>query len=130
MTVEDTSNLLGSVNGAYNTQINDILLSALVKVLGEWAENRNILIDLEGHGREDLFVDVDLSRTVGWFTSIFPVLLQIPDIQQPGEIIKSIKEQLRAIPQKGIGYGILKYLCESETIQEKIKRIPTPEIQF
>ena len=130
LSVEDTSILLGSVNAAYNTQINDILLSALVKVLAQWTGNATILIDLEGHGREDLFEDVDLSRTVGWFTSLFPVLLKIPDLKQPESIIKSIKEQLRAIPKRGIGYGILRYLCAETTIQEQIQRIPTPEISF
>jgi amino acid adenylation domain-containing protein/non-ribosomal peptide synthase protein (TIGR01720 family) len=130
LSIEDTSTLLGSINGAYNTQINDILLSALVKVLGEWTAKATILIDLEGHGREDLFEDIDLSRTVGWFTSLFPILLQIPEIKQPEEVIKSIKEQLRAIPKRGIGYGILKYLCEEPVIQEKIQKIPNPEISF
>ncbi|MEH2238171.1 amino acid adenylation domain-containing protein, partial [Nostoc sp.] len=130
LSLEKTSELLGSINGAYNTQINDILLSALAKVLAEWTGNSTSLIDLEGHGREDLFEDVDLSRTVGWFTSLFPVLLKIPEIKQPAEVIKSIKEQLRAIPKKGIGYGILKYLCEDATIQEQIQKIPNPEISF
>ncbi|MBR8841048.1 MAG: amino acid adenylation domain-containing protein, partial [Stigonema ocellatum SAG 48.90 = DSM 106950] len=127
---EETQTLLLSVNEAYNTQINDILLTALVKVLAEWTLNSTVLIDLEGHGREELFLDVDLSRTVGWFTSVFPVLLQLPKINQPASVIKSIKEQLRAIPNRGIGYGILRYLCEWTTVHEKLQTIPTSEIGF
>ncbi len=130
LSVEETRALLLSVNEAYNTQINDILLSALVVSLAGWTENSTVLINLEGHGREELFSDVDLSRTVGWFTSVFPVLLQLPPINQPAKIIKSIKEQLRAIPNRGIGYGIWRYLCKDTTVQEQFKTIPTPEIIF
>ncbi|MEH1938078.1 MAG: amino acid adenylation domain-containing protein [Nostoc sp.] len=127
---EETQTLLLSVNEAYNTQINDILLSALVFSIAEWTGNSTVLIDLEGHGREEVFSDIDLSRTVGWFTSLFPVLLQLPSLNQPGEIIKSIKEQLRAIPNRGIGYGILRYLCKNPTVNEQIKTIPASEISF
>ncbi|MEH2337088.1 amino acid adenylation domain-containing protein [Nostoc sp.] len=127
---EETQTLLLSVNEAYNTQINDILLSALVVSIAEWTKNSTVLIDLEGHGREELFSDVDLSRTVGWFTSLFPVLLQLPSINQLKEIIKSIKEQLRAIPNRGIGYGILRYLCKDKTVKEQIQAIAASEISF
>ncbi|MFM6106645.1 MAG: amino acid adenylation domain-containing protein, partial [Sphaerospermopsis kisseleviana] len=130
LNAEETETLLLSVNEAYNTQINDILLSALALVLTEWTENATVLINLEGHGREELFSDVDLSQTVGWFTSEFPVLLQIPKLDQIGKIIKSIKEQLRAIPNRGIGYGILRYLCADPDVNEKIKTIPASEINF
>ncbi len=130
LSVEETRALLGSVNEAYNTQINDLLLSALVLSLTQWAGNSTVLIDLEGHGREELFEDVDLSRTVGWFTSLFPVLLQLPTDYQPASVIKSIKEQLRAIPHRGIGYGILRYLCEDTTVNQQLQTIPTPEISF
>ncbi|MFK0730557.1 MAG: condensation domain-containing protein, partial [Gloeotrichia echinulata HAB0833] len=130
LSAAETEILLLSVNEAYNTQINDILLSALVQVLAEWTGNSTVLINLEGHGREELFSDVDLSRTVGWFTSLFPVLLQLPKVDQLGKIIKSIKEQLRAIPNRGIGYGILRYLCADADVQEKIQTIPSSEISF
>ncbi|MHC5728636.1 MAG: condensation domain-containing protein, partial [Nostoc sp.] len=130
MSVEETRALLGSVNEAYNTQINEILLSALVISLVQWTGNSTLLIDLEGHGREELFEDIDLSRTVGWFTSLFPVLLQIPPINQPASVIKSIKEKLRGIPNRGIGYGILRYLCEDTTVNQQLQTIPTPEISF
>ncbi|MEH1847189.1 MAG: amino acid adenylation domain-containing protein, partial [Nostoc sp.] len=127
---QETHTLLTSVNEAYNTQINDILLSALVQALAEWTGNSTVVINLEGHGREELFSDIDLSRTVGWFTTLFPVLFQIPTINQPGEIIKSIKEQLRAIPNRGIGYGILRYLCKDTTVNEQLQTIQASEISF
>ena len=130
LTVEETRALLVSVHEAYNTQINDILLSALVFSLARWTGNSTVAINLEGHGREELFEDVDLSRTVGWFTSLFPVLLQLPKLDGLGTAIKSIKEQLRAIPNRGIGYGILRYLCKDTTVNQQLQKIPTPEICF
>src|SRR2546429_678793 len=77
-----------------------------------WTGRDRVLIDLEGHGREDLFDRVDLSRTVGWFTTLFPVALDIPGLDW-GRTLKSVKEQLRAIPGKGIGYGALRYLRQA-----------------
>ncbi|MEO0970633.1 MAG: condensation domain-containing protein, partial [Cyanobacteria bacterium J06639_18] len=128
---EETRILLGEVNETYNTQVNDILLSALVLSLEQWTGNPIVVINLEGHGREELFEYVDLSRTVGWFTSLFPVLLQRPlSAGDLSSTIKSIKEQLRAIPNRGIGYGILRYLCEDSTVNQKLQAIPTPEIIF
>ncbi|WP_327331611.1 non-ribosomal peptide synthetase [Calothrix rhizosoleniae] len=128
----ETKALLGKVNEAYNTQINDILLSALAISCSNWTGNSTIAIDLEGHGREEIFDDVDLSRTVGWFTSLFPVLLQLSKGYQNkiSDVIKSIKEQLRAIPNRGIGYGILRYLRESSPQTEQLQTTPTPEICF
>jgi amino acid adenylation domain-containing protein/non-ribosomal peptide synthase protein (TIGR01720 family) len=127
---EETRILLGAVNEAYNTQINDILLSALTLSLTQWTGNSTVLIALEGHGREELFEDVDLSRTVGWFTSFYPVLLQLPSSGQLSSVIKLIKEQLRAIPNHGIGYGILQYLSKDTNIYQQLQVIPTPEIIF
>ena len=82
-----------------------------------------VLLDLEGHGREEVFADVDLSRTVGWFTSLYPVRLDAGglDLEEAlaggpalGRAVKTIKEQLRAVPDKGLGYGLLRYLnCET-----------------
>nr|AGZ05275.1 McyA [Nostoc sp. 152] len=127
---EQTRALLQKVPSAYNTQINDVLLTALVQTLAQWTGKSTVLLDLEGHGREDLFTDADVSRTVGWFTSIFPVVLQLQNQNHLGEALKSIKEQLRAIPQRGIGYGILRYLSQDEEISAQIAAIPLREISF
>jgi non-ribosomal peptide synthase protein (TIGR01720 family) len=107
---EETQALLQEVPGVYHTQINDVLLTALVEAFASWTGRRRLLIDLEGHGREALFADVDVSRTVGWFTSLFPVLLDVSEADDAGSALKSVKEQLRAIPRHGIGYGILRHL--------------------
>lgn len=112
LTVDRTKTLLQKVPPAYNTQINDVLLTALARAWSRWTGSRVLFLNLEGHGRENLFEDLDLSRTVGWLTSIFPVRLELGesgDHWRPDEALKSVKEQLRRIPQRGIGYGILRY---------------------
>ncbi|OUL26115.1 non-ribosomal peptide synthetase [Nostoc sp. 106C] len=126
---EETTSLLYEVPTSYQTQINDILLTALVQTFKQWTGNSSLLINLEGHGREDILENVDLSRTVGWFTTIFPVLLDITAALDPGEALKTVKEQLRSIPNKGINYGVLRYLSE-QSIAEKLKALPQPEVTF
>jgi amino acid adenylation domain-containing protein/non-ribosomal peptide synthase protein (TIGR01720 family) len=110
LSAEETHDLLHEVPAAYHTQINDVLLTALARAMARWTGERRLAIDLEGHGREEIFADVDLSRTVGWCTSLFPVLLEVRHADRPGEALKAIKEQLRHIPNRGIGFGLLRYL--------------------
>lgn len=110
---KDTQALLMQVPAVYNTQINDLLLTALARAWGRWSRQPSLHVDVEGHGREQLLGDLDTSRTVGWFTAIYPVRLHGGDtaeLWRPGEALKSVKEQLRAIPQRGVGYGLLRYL--------------------
>ncbi|WP_292768135.1 non-ribosomal peptide synthetase [Nostoc sp. NOS(2021)] len=130
LTEEQTRALLQDVPSAYNTQINDVLLTALVQSFAQWTGERSLFVDLEGHGREDLFEDVDLSRTVGWFTTLFPVHLQLEEIDHPGEVLKLVKEQLRRIPNRGIGYGVLRYLQLDDTIRTKLQSLPQAEVSF
>jgi non-ribosomal peptide synthase protein (TIGR01720 family) len=107
---KETGKLLTDVHRAYNTNMNDILLTALAMALKEWAGIEITAINLESHGREPVIEEIDTSRTVGWFTAQFPVLLDIKDTTELSYSIKSKKETLRHIPNNGIGYGILKYL--------------------
>ncbi|MFD0890054.1 condensation domain-containing protein, partial [Streptosporangium algeriense] len=104
-----TTALLRDVPSVYRTEINDVLLAALTPVLSGWTGRERVVIALEGHGREELFDDVDLSRTVGWFTSYFPVALTDPGDGDWGRTLKAVKEQVRAIPLRGLGYGALRY---------------------
>ncbi|NEQ30815.1 MAG: amino acid adenylation domain-containing protein [Leptolyngbya sp. SIO4C5] len=110
LSAAETLALLQEVPAAYRTQINDALLTALVQTFAQWTGKSTLLVDLEGHGREDLFEDVNLSRTVGWFTTIFPLRLAIAEAADPGAALRAIKEQLRSVPNRGIGYGLLRYL--------------------
>ncbi|MBE9229457.1 amino acid adenylation domain-containing protein, partial [Phormidium sp. LEGE 05292] len=130
LTPAETLALLQEVPKAYKTQINDVLLTALVLVLSRWTNSNSVLFNLEGHGREDIIEGVDLSRTVGWFTTFFPVLVQLERTDNLGTVLKSVKEQLRAIPHKGIGYGLLRYLCDDEEIKSQVQKIKEAEINF
>ena len=124
---ELTHALLKVAPAAYRTQVNDLLLTALAQVLCQWSGQPSALIQLEGHGREDLFEDLDLSRTVGWFSSLFPVRLTPGD--EPGASLCAIKEQLRGVPNKGIGYGVLRYLGEP-ALAERLASFPAPSVTF
>ncbi len=137
LSCEETAALLQQVPAVYGTQINDVLLSALCRTLLSWASERTdihrknneqaevdsrLRIELESHGREEFASGVDLSRTVGWFTTTYPVCLQLPDrtdsSKDLGETIKSVKEQLRSVPARGLGYGLLRYLADEATCQQ------------
>ncbi len=130
LTEAQTRDLLQDVPSAYNTHINEVLLTALVQSFAHWTGKSSLLIDLEGHGREDLFEDVDLSRTVGWFTTLFPVGLQLENIDSPGDALKAVKEQLRRIPNRGIGYGVLRYLQSDRTIRGQLEQLPPAQMSF
>lgn len=123
----ETQALLQEVPAKYHTQINDVLLTALTKSFTEWTGETKLLVNLEGHGREDIFSDVDLSRTVGWFTTVFPCLLKL-DNCAIGDNLKVIKEQLRSIPNRGFDYGVLRYLCSDST--ESLAAMPEAEVCF
>jgi non-ribosomal peptide synthase protein (TIGR01720 family) len=101
-----------------------------VQVLAAWSRSNSVLVELEGHGREDILSDVDLSRTIGWFTTRFPVLLQHKATDNLGDIIKSIKEQLDAVPNRGIGYGLLRYLSGDAEITSILQALPMAEVSF
>ncbi|WP_168211427.1 non-ribosomal peptide synthetase [Actinosynnema sp. ALI-1.44] len=107
---EDTEALLHQVPAVYRTHINDILLSAIGRTIARWTGHSRVLIGMEGHGREELFDDVDLSRTVGWFTTHFPVALDIPESGRWGDVLKSVKQRLSGIPNRGLSYDALRYL--------------------
>ncbi|WP_106793798.1 non-ribosomal peptide synthetase [Aquimarina sp. Aq78] len=115
-----TETLLKEVNQTYGTEINDILLSCLAMTISNWSGYDKIVIGLEGHGRENISKDIDVANTIGWFTNLYPVSL--PAI--PGEplenVIKSVKEELRNIPDKGIGYGALKYLHPEDEVRNAL----------
>ncbi|WP_344591679.1 non-ribosomal peptide synthase/polyketide synthase [Actinomadura vinacea] len=108
--VEQTERLLREVPGAFRTQINDVLLCVLGVVLTEWSGQPSVLVDLEGHGREDVGADIDLSRTVGWFTNVYPVVLGAAADGDLGAALRRTKENLRTVPRRGLSYGLLRYL--------------------
>ena len=115
-----TRELMQQANKAYFTEINDLLLTALGRALHEWQGMDQVQIILEGHGREVIQKEIDLNRTVGWFTTLYPFALTC-NVKDQGGHLKMVKESLRQIPGKGLGFGVLKYLSET-----KMKSSETP----
>ncbi|MFC0435416.1 non-ribosomal peptide synthetase [Kutzneria buriramensis] len=138
-----TDVLLTRVPAVFHSGVNDGLLAALALAVTRWRRVRgesepSVLVRMEGHGREEGIVPgADLSRTVGWFTSMFPVRLRttLTDLDEAfaggpaaGRLVKSVKEQLLAVPDKGIGYGLLRYL--NDDTAAILGGYPTGQIAF
>jgi non-ribosomal peptide synthase protein (TIGR01720 family) len=111
---EEAARSLAAAHEAYNTRGNDLLLAALALTVNQWTGGAHTAVTLEGHGRETIAKDIDLSRTVGWFTSQYPVVLETPANGGLSLTIRTVKETLRRIPANGIGYGVLKHLTPRE----------------
>jgi non-ribosomal peptide synthase protein (TIGR01720 family) len=139
--VEVTSALLTSVPAAFHARVDDVLLTGLAAAIAEWRKRQDggggFLVDVEGHGRVPLGEGVDLSRTVGWFTSLHPVRLALGGLDvanvraggpAAGRAVKRVKEQLRAAPGDGLGYGMLRYLNPDTAPQ--LAALPSPQIGF
>ncbi|MGH3913753.1 MAG: amino acid adenylation domain-containing protein, partial [Pseudonocardiaceae bacterium] len=140
--VERTALLLTRVPVVFHGNVNAVLLTALAVVVAGWRHRHGrgagsaVLVDVEGHGREDIIEGLDLSRTVGWFTSVFPLCLD-PGVAEEevrtgglllGTALKRVKEQLRALPNNGVGYGALRYL--NQQIGAVLAQAAQPQIGF
>ncbi|MDE1453327.1 amino acid adenylation domain-containing protein [Bacillus paralicheniformis] len=126
LSVKLTNQLLFQTKQAYGTEVNELMLAALGMALADWTKREHFLVSVEGHGREGHVPDIDISRTVGWFTSIYPVLLDmsVPDnsSEKTACRIKNVKDMMRRVPNQGTGYGLLQ---SSQRIQHR-----EPEICF
>jgi amino acid adenylation domain-containing protein/non-ribosomal peptide synthase protein (TIGR01720 family) len=127
---DETEALLRRLLAERRVEINDVLLYALAASLHDWTDRPRAAIAVEGHGREPLFEDVDLSRTVGWFTSIFPVLLAVPAEAGAPAGLRAVADHLRRIPDRGIGFGLLRYLSPDAAMRELLAARPWPEVSF
>jgi amino acid adenylation domain-containing protein/non-ribosomal peptide synthase protein (TIGR01720 family) len=127
---EETRALIQEAPKAYRTSINEVLLTALAQTLAGWTGERASLVDVEGHGREALFADVDLTSTVGWFTAIFPALLDLGEVSDAGEELKRIKEQVRSVPRGGLGYGLSRYMGASQEVRRRLEGLPQAQVIF
>jgi non-ribosomal peptide synthase protein (TIGR01720 family) len=128
---EETRELLQEVPGAYHTQITEVLLTALAGALGEWRGDGQVVVDVEGHGREAVGSGaVEVTRTVGWFTSIYPLRLAAGGSRELGVRLKTVKEQVRGIPQRGVGYGLLRWLSPAAAVRERMAELEEAEVSF
>ncbi|WP_437913629.1 amino acid adenylation domain-containing protein [Sorangium sp. So ce302] len=126
----ETRSLLEAVSEAYRTRIDEFLLAGLALALARWTGQPLSAIEIEGHGREALDgEELDLSRTVGWFTSAYPVMLEVASDAAPGDVLKAVKEQLRRVPRRGLPYGVVRELGTG-AIADRLRRLPTPSVAF
>ncbi|MDD5286363.1 MAG: amino acid adenylation domain-containing protein [Desulfuromonadaceae bacterium] len=129
LSIEETTKLLTQANHAYNSDTADLLLTALALALAEWTGYSRHLITLEGHGRENIGADIDISRTVGWFTTLFPHMLELSERDDTGYRLRVIKEAIRAVPNHGLGYGVLRWLTPA-SLKQGFDLPPLPRISF
>jgi non-ribosomal peptide synthase protein (TIGR01720 family) len=122
LSMEETQILQQEITTAYRVNMKDLLLAALLQAINKWTGNNSLLVDLEENGREVIFDDVDLSRTVGWFTNIAPVFLDIKEVDEVEEVIKTVKDQIRSFPNQGLGYGVLRYLQDNKFQMELLQK--------
>jgi non-ribosomal peptide synthase protein (TIGR01720 family) len=138
---EETAALLREVPAAYGADVSEALLAALARAYGLVSGWPGLFVTVEGHGREPLFADVDLTRTVGWFTTQYPIwlawrdaggdgLATAPGSWHPGRALMAVKERVRSIPNRGLGYGVLRYLSGDPEIEQELAAQPRPAISL
>src|SRR5256714_5785861 len=128
--LEETRALLREVPQHTRASVEEVLLSALALACSDCFGSPGLAIELEGHGRQALFADVDLSRTVGWFTSLFPLVLEVGSQPEPLEALRTTRSQLRRLPQRGIGYGLLRYLHPDAQLRRRLQEQGQPAVSF
>jgi amino acid adenylation domain-containing protein/non-ribosomal peptide synthase protein (TIGR01720 family) len=127
---EETNQLLTGAVVGYKAQVHELLLAPLVSALSRWLRSDHVLVDIEGHGREPLFEDVDTSRTVGWFTSVHPLCVRLPSgSRSVRDALAATKNAVREVPARGIGYGLLLHLAD-EASRQALLALPRAEIAF
>ncbi|WP_062347637.1 non-ribosomal peptide synthetase [Herbidospora yilanensis] len=119
-----TRDLLTKASPTFRTEVNDVLLTAFAQAFRDWTGSGSLFLNLEGHGREPLAPGVDVSRTVGWFTSVFPVLLGLGPSRDDLDELSHVREQLRRLPRRGVGFGVLRHLGGH------LADAPHPEVAF
>ncbi|MGH8783389.1 condensation domain-containing protein, partial [Paraburkholderia sp.] len=124
---ERTSALLREAPRAYRMRVDEVLLAVLASVVGKETGRAELLVELEGHGREDVIDGVDLSRTVGWFTTQYPVAL--PCETTPGDALRRVRERLASVPRRGLNWGLL-LGCADDASRAALAALPVPEVSF
>ncbi|MGA9771256.1 MAG: condensation domain-containing protein [Blastocatellia bacterium] len=127
--VEETRSLIFENAKRHQARASEVVLASVAQAISNWTGSPQVLLDIEGHGREPLFESVSLSRTVGWFTVLFPMLLDLRDASDSEQILMHVKNQLRGVPNGGIGYGVLRYLSQSSG-SEALRELARAEISF
>jgi non-ribosomal peptide synthase protein (TIGR01720 family) len=127
---EDTEILLAQTLRNLGTRIHNLVLAAVALALGRWTRQREVRLSVEGHGREDIGPRVNISRTLGWFTSFFPVSLALDPAKDDQLRLLPLVRQLEQIPHRGMGYAVLRYLSPDPAIRQALAAVPDPEVAF
>ncbi|HYY99662.1 MAG TPA: condensation domain-containing protein, partial [Pyrinomonadaceae bacterium] len=127
---EETRALSQEVPKVARVMINDLLLAALALAYARWSGSDGLLVDLENHGREEIFDDVELNRTVGWFTCIFPARLSVGASRKVADALKAVEERVRRAPNGGIGYGLLRYVSGDAEASARLRAMPRAEVSL
>jgi non-ribosomal peptide synthase protein (TIGR01720 family) len=130
LTAEETQILLRQVPRISNAQVREVLLTALMLGFRGWTGGQSLAIDLEEDGRDVIFEGIDVSRTVGWFTTVFPMLLNLKESSTVREALNAVKDQIRQVPKHGMGYGLLRYLTGDKDVAERLRLLPPAEVSF
>jgi amino acid adenylation domain-containing protein/non-ribosomal peptide synthase protein (TIGR01720 family) len=129
LSAQDTAQLVYEVPGVVDVTVEELLLAALMMAVAAGSDNNEFTVDLENHGRQDLG-GLDVSRTVGWFTTVFPVSFPLNRDADRRATLAAVKQRLRAVPAHGVGYGLLRYLSADEELCARIATLPQPQIRF
>ncbi len=127
---ELTGRLMHDLTNVFNVRFEEILVAAFFVGYTRWSGKRSVWIDWEGHGRDEILESVDMSRTIGWFTRVCPLRLNLGSAITAGDALGEVKEQMRAIPNNGIGYGLLRYLQDGSRQPIDWQAFPKPKISF
>ncbi|MEU2908045.1 amino acid adenylation domain-containing protein [Streptomyces globisporus] len=127
LSADETTTLVRDMHAAHKTDAHDVLLHALAEACAPWTGSRPLLVDVEGHGRQELFDDVDISRTIGWFTAMYPLRV---DPSAGADGLRAVKEQVRSVPRRGVGFGLLRHLAPDRSVRERLARGSQAEIVF
>ncbi|GGO96051.1 non-ribosomal peptide synthetase [Wenjunlia tyrosinilytica] len=127
-TADETIALVRDLPAGHRIGVPELLLTALADACAPWTGSRSLLVDVEGHGREELFDDIDVSRTVGWFSAIYPLRITLA---VPGEdSLRAVREQIRAVPRSGVGFGLLRHLSPDESVRARLRDGRRAELVF
>ena len=125
-----TRTLLQAAPRAYRAQVPELLLAALLVALKEWTGDPTVVIDVEGHGRDLLGDELDVSLTVGWFTTIAPVRFRLDTPSDAGAAVEAVTRCLQALPHRGATYGLLRHLITDSSVRERLAARDTAQIAF
>jgi amino acid adenylation domain-containing protein/non-ribosomal peptide synthase protein (TIGR01720 family) len=127
---QETESCIVAIARAYEMPVEDLLLGALGQCVSRWAAVGLVLVDVTVSGREPLFSDVDPSRVMGYFTTVYPMVLDLRDDRTASDLLACVKLQLDRVPHRGLGYGVLRYLSNDEQTRRRLAQLPEPQIKF